>query len=181
MCSRVFLLIVAELVAASASKLFYHTVDNTHGTPYNAVARTRLLHFSHFFYILLYQDVIAMRKTNGQISGQVLLNGHKQDPIGFRRSSGYVEQFDVQTPELTVKETLLFSARLRLDASEIKSDRKKVKFVNQVIRTLELDAFADSIIGSDEEGGLSFEQRKRVSIAVELAASPSVIFLDEVS
>lgn len=124
-------------------------------------------------------DVIAMRKTNGQIKGQVLLNGHTQDPIAFRRSSGYVEQFDVQTPELTVKETLLFSARLRIDASKIKSERKKVKFVNQVIKTLELDSFADSLVGSEEEGGLSFEQRKRVSIAVELVASPSVIFLDE--
>ena len=53
--------------------------------------------------------------------------------------------------------------------------------VKQVIKTLELENFADSLVGSDEEGGLSFEQKKRVSIAVELAASPSVIFLDEVS
>lgn len=54
--------------------------------------------------------------------------------------------------------------------------------LNQVIKTLELENVADSLVGGAEEGGglsLSFEQRKRVSIAVELAASPSVIFLDE--
>lgn len=73
-----------------------------------------------------------MRKTTGQINGKVFLNGHPQEPRSFRRTSGYVEQFDIQTPELTVKETLLFSARLRIDAKQIKSDRKKVKFVNQV-------------------------------------------------
>jgi len=119
-----------------------------------------------------------MRKNDGVVSGEVLLNGYKQDRIGFRRCSGYVEQFDVQTPELTVRETLLYSARLRIDAKVVASDRKKQCFVEQVIRTLELGSFADSLVGS-EEGGLSFEQRKRVSIAVELAASPSVIFLDE--
>lgn len=122
-----------------------------------------------------------MRKTRGIMQGTVMLNGFQQEAGSFRRCSGYVEQFDVQTPELTVKETLLFSARLRLDAKKVKSDRKKVEFVNQVIRTLELEKFANCLVGCDEEGGLTFEQRKRVSIAVELAASPSVIFLDEVS
>ena len=122
-----------------------------------------------------------MRKTSGIVNGTVLLNGFEQEAGSFRRCSGYVEQFDVQTPELTVKETLLFSARLRLDAKKVKSDRRKIKFVDQVIKTLELENFADRLVGSDDEGGLTFEQRKRVSIAVELAASPSAIFLDEVS
>lgn len=125
------------------------------------------------------QDVIALRKTNGTISGEVRLNGYLQDPISFRRSSGYVEQFDIQTPELTVRETLLFSARLRLDADQVKTDGEKTRFVDQVLETLELQKIADCLVGSEEEGGLSFEQKKRVSIAVELAASPSVIFLDE--
>lgn len=125
------------------------------------------------------QDVIALRKTNGTISGEVRLNGYLQDPISFRRSSGYVEQFDIQTPELTVRETLLFSARLRLDADQVETDDEKTRFVDQVLETLELQKIADCLVGSEEEGGLSFEQKKRVSIAVELAASPSVIFLDE--
>ena len=60
-------------------------------------------------------DVIALRKRSGTIAGEVRLNGFLQDPVSFRRCSGYVEQFDVQSPELTVRETVLFSARLRLD------------------------------------------------------------------
>jgi ABC-type multidrug transport system ATPase subunit len=120
-----------------------------------------------------------LRKTTGTISGEVRLNGYLQDPISFRRSSGYVEQFDVQTPELTVRETVLFSARLRLDTEHVETDKEKMRFVDQVLETLELTKLADCLVGSEEEGGLSFEQKKRVSIAVELAASPSIIFLDE--
>jgi hypothetical protein len=51
-------------------------------------------------------DVIAMRKTSGAITGKIELNGHPQERVSFLRSSGYVEQFDVQQPELTVRETV---------------------------------------------------------------------------
>jgi len=86
----------------------------------------------------------------------------------------------VQSPELTVRETILYSAMLRLDNDAVKSDDEKVAFVTYLMKTLELLPFADSLVGTSESGGLSFEQKKRLSIAVELAASPSVIFLDEV-
>lgn len=103
--------------------------------------------------------------------------------MSFRRCSGYVEQFDVQSPQLTVRETVLFSARLRLNSEDpaVAGDDIKQRYTEQVLRILELTALADSIVGMDGQGGLSFEQRKRLSIAVELAASPSIIFLDEVS
>lgn len=125
-------------------------------------------------------DVIALRKTTGTISGDVRLNGYPQDPVAFRRCSGYVEQFDVRTRELTVRETVLFSARLRLDDTKVESDADKQEFVDEVLSTLELTPLADVLIGCTETGGLSFEQKKRLSIAVELAASPSILFLDEV-
>lgn len=127
------------------------------------------------------QDVLALRKNTGTVIGDVRVNGFSQDAKSFRRCSGYVEQFDVQAPELTVRETVLYSARLRLDSSNpaVSSDADKVKFVDQVLRTLELDPLADCLVG-DGDSGLSFEQRKRLSIAVELAASPSILFLDEV-
>jgi ABC-type multidrug transport system ATPase subunit len=131
-----------------------------------------------------------LRKTSGTITGDVRLNGFEQDKISFRRCSGYVEQFDVQQPELTVRETVLFSARLRLsseslhlkseDPSLVDEEVVKHKFVDKVLQTLELTSLSQSVVGTDGEGGLSFEQRKRLSIAVELAASPSIIFLDEV-
>ena len=103
----------------------------------------------------------------------------RQEPISFRRASGYVEQFSVQSSELTVRETVLYSARLRLGQEQVKTDKEKVAFVEVLLKTLELDSFADCLVGTPETGGLSFEQKKRLSIAVELAASPSIIFLDE--
>jgi len=125
-------------------------------------------------------DVIALRKRSGIITGDVRLNGYLQDPITFRRCSGYVEQFDVQSPELTVRETVLFSARLRLDPTAVESDEQKQAFVDQILDDVELSELANALVGSSEQGGLSFEQKKRLSIAVEIAAAPSIIFLDEV-
>ena len=126
-------------------------------------------------------DVIAMRKTSGSITGKIELNGFDQERISFLRSSGYVEQFDVQQPELTVRETVAFSARLRLDVNNpaIGSDAMKMNFVDYVLATMELTNIQTLQVGSFEEGGLSFEQRKRLAIACELAGSPSVLFLDE--
>jgi ABC-type multidrug transport system ATPase subunit len=126
-------------------------------------------------------DVIALRKRSGTISGQVRVNGFPQERVSFRRCSGYVEQFSVQSPELTVRETVIFSARLRLDRKYVETDERILAFADQVIKGVELTDLADSLVGSDEGVGLSFEQKKRLSIAVELAASPSIIFLDEVS
>jgi ABC-type multidrug transport system ATPase subunit len=125
-------------------------------------------------------DVIALRKNTGKIQGNVYVNGFPQCMKTFRRCSGYVEQFDIQSPQLTVRETVLFSGRLRLDGDRVKSDNQKKKYCEQVLQILELSPLADSLVGSNEEGGLSFEQKKRLSIAVELAASPSILFLDEV-
>lgn len=122
-------------------------------------------------------DVIAGRKASGKVFGEVRLNGFVKDPISFRRASGYVEQFDVQSPELTVRETVLFSARLRLDRDVIQNEEDINEYVDVVLRDVELDELADALVGDDEGAGLSFEQKKRLSIAVELAASPSIIFV----
>jgi ABC-type multidrug transport system ATPase subunit len=124
-------------------------------------------------------DVIALRKRAGTIQGEVRLNGWPQEPISFRRCSGYVEQFDVQTPELTVRECIMFSAKLRLDPTAVHSDQEIGAFVDQVMDAVELTSLGGVVVGTDDGFGLSFEQKKRLSIAVELAASPSIIFLDE--
>ena len=122
-----------------------------------------------------------MRKESGSIDGRIKLNGFKQECILFLRSSGYVEQFDIQQPELTVRETVAFSAMLRLDVNNpaIGDNATKMKFVDHVLEIMELTVIQTLQVGSFEEGGLSFEQRKRLAIACELAGSPSVIFLDE--
>jgi ABC-type multidrug transport system ATPase subunit len=124
-------------------------------------------------------DVIAMRKNTGMIQGNVYVNGFPQELKTFRRCSGYVEQFDIQSPQLTVRETVLFSGRLRLD-TKVRSDDQKKRYCDMVLETLELTPLADTLVGNSDEGGISFEQKKRLAIAVELAASPSILFLDEV-
>ena len=121
-------------------------------------------------------DVLSLRKTSGEVTGDIKINGFPQEPDSFRRMTGYVEQFDEQSPQLTVRETVLFSASMRL--SESIPDETKIKFADQVLSMLELDTISGFLVGNDT-GGLSFEQKKRLSIAVELAANPSCIFLDE--
>lgn len=94
---------------------------------------------------------------------------------------GYVVQFDTQSPQLTIRETCDFSAKLRLDESDSAVTAENIiTFVDQQLEMLELTLIQDLQVGSDESGGLSFEQRKRLSIAVELCANPSILFLDEV-
>jgi len=122
-------------------------------------------------------DVLSLRKASGDVSGEIRINGFPQEADSFRRMSGYVEQFDTQSPQLTVRETVEFSAKMRL-SEEIPMGTKQ-KFVDHVLEMLELDGISGFLVGSDSAGGLSFEQKKRLSIAVELASNPSVIFLDE--
>ena len=61
-----------------------------------------------------FMDVIANRKTIGYHKGQILINGHEVEPVAWSRNLGYVEQMDIHSPQLTVKESLEVSARLRL-------------------------------------------------------------------
>jgi ABC-type multidrug transport system ATPase subunit len=125
-------------------------------------------------------DVLAMRKSNGVIEGEIRLNGHLQEANSFRRCMGYVEQFDTQSPELTIRETVQFSAKLRLEETDAAVTPESIaKFVDETLNTLELTNLQDLQVGSDAGGGLSFEQKKRLSIAVEVAANPSILFLDE--
>jgi ABC-type multidrug transport system ATPase subunit len=125
-------------------------------------------------------DVLAMRKSIGEIEGEIRLNGHLQEENSFRRCMGYVEQFDMQTPQLTIRETVEFSAKLRLEETDPAVTPESItKFVDETLNTLELTNLQNLQVGSDAGGGLSFEQKKRLSIAVEVAANPSILFLDE--
>ncbi|CAM9737972.1 unnamed protein product [Ascophyllum nodosum] len=128
-------------------------------------------------------DVLAGRKTGGTVAGDIRLNGHPKIQETFNRRdtilvAGYVEQQDMHSTVVTVREALMFSADMRLDDSEVLKGRRE-EFVDSILTMLELDEIRDRLIGSDEEGGLSLEQRKRTTLGVELAANPSLIFLDE--
>ncbi|KAF3386286.1 Brefeldin A resistance protein [Penicillium rolfsii] len=121
-------------------------------------------------------DVLAQRKTEGTIQGTVLVDG-RELPISFQRMAGYCEQLDVHEPFATVREALEFSALLR--QPEHISKQEKLAYVDTIIDLLELHDLANTLIGTVGEG-LSVEQRKRVTIGVELVSKPSIlIFLDE--
>ncbi|KAB8228243.1 ABC-2 type transporter-domain-containing protein [Aspergillus alliaceus] len=122
-------------------------------------------------------DVLAQRKTEGKIEGSIMVDGRPL-PISFQRSAGYCEQLDVHEPYATVREALEFSALLRQPPDT--SENEKLRYVDIIIDLLELGDIADTLIGKPNAGGLNVEQRKRVTIGVELVAKPSIlIFLDE--
>ncbi|KAI4961947.1 hypothetical protein J4E86_000976 [Alternaria arbusti] len=121
-------------------------------------------------------DVLAQRKTDGTIHGEILVDGRPL-PVSFQRSAGYCEQLDVHEPFATVREALEFSALLR-QSRDIPRE-EKLAYVDTIIDLLELHDLEHTLIGR-VGAGLSVEQRKRVTIGVELVSKPSIlIFLDE--
>lgn len=121
-------------------------------------------------------DVLASRKNIGVISGDKLIDG-KPPGTAFQRGTSYAEQLDVHEGTQTVREALRFSADLRQPYETPREE--KYAYVEEIIALLEMDEIADAIIGSPE-AGLAVEQRKRVTIGVELAAKPELLlFLDE--
>ncbi|CAM6029266.1 unnamed protein product [Sphagnum balticum] len=122
-------------------------------------------------------DVLAGRKTGGYIEGDVRISGFPKNQKTFARISGYCEQSDIHSPQLTVRESLIFSAWLRL-SSDVDSTTK-MSFVEQVMDLVEMKSLEFALVGLPAISGLSTEQRKRLTIAVELVANPSIIFMDE--
>uniref|UniRef100_A0A0E0MZ47 ABC transporter domain-containing protein n=1 Tax=Oryza rufipogon TaxID=4529 RepID=A0A0E0MZ47_ORYRU len=122
-------------------------------------------------------DVLAGRKTGGYIEGDIRISGYPKKQETFARISGYCEQNDIHSPHVTVYESLVFSAWLRLP-SEIDSEARKM-FIEEVMDLVELTSLRGALVGLPGVSGLSTEQRKRLTIAVELVANPSIIFMDE--
>ncbi|KAJ8755161.1 hypothetical protein K2173_018959 [Erythroxylum novogranatense] len=122
-------------------------------------------------------DVLAGRKTGGYIEGDIMISGYPKKQSTFARVSGYCEQNDIHSPNVTVYEALLYSAWLRL-SPEVNSETRKM-FVEEVMELVELNPLRQALVGLPGVSGLSTEQRKRLTIAVELVANPSIIFMDE--
>lgn len=140
-------------------------------------------------------DVLASRTTVGVVTGDILVDAapRKSSELAqieyatnvnnstgdgsFQRKTGYVQQQDLHLPTATVRETLQFSALLRQPARY--SKQEKLDYVENVISMLEMQSCADAVVGIPGEG-LNVEQRKRLTIGVELAARPALLlFLDE--
>lgn len=121
-------------------------------------------------------NVLAQRVDVGVVQGLFEVAG-KLLPRSFQADTGYCQQLDNHLSTQTVREALQFSALLRQPSNVRKED--KLAYVERVIRMLEMETFADAIVGNIGHG-LSVEQRKRLTIGVELAARPKLLlFLDE--
>ena len=70
-------------------------------------------------------DVLASRKTGGYIEGKITISGYPKKQETFARISGYCEQNDIHSPYVTVYESLLYSAWLRL-SPDVDSQKRKV-------------------------------------------------------
>jgi ABC-type multidrug transport system ATPase subunit/ABC-type multidrug transport system permease subunit len=117
-------------------------------------------------------DVIAGRKTGGRIVGDIIVNGEPKNPSNFSRITAYCEQMDIHSEAATIYEALVFSANLRLSPEFTEAER--MNLVTETLDLLELTMISGELIMN-----LSVEQKKRVTIGVEVVANPSILFLDE--
>ncbi|KAL2922698.1 ABC transporter G family member 32, partial [Bienertia sinuspersici] len=111
-------------------------------------------------------DVLSGRKTGGSITGSIYIDDYPKKQEIFARISGYCEQDDNHSPCLTVHESLLFSAWLRLSSHV--DQRTQRKFVDEVMELMEFTSLSGALVGMPGVDELSTEQRKRLTIAVEL-------------
>jgi ABC-type multidrug transport system ATPase subunit len=117
-------------------------------------------------------NTLAQRQNTGVVSGEMFVDGRPLGPE-FQRNTGFCLQGDLHDGTATIREALEFSAILRQSHSVPRAE--KIAYVDKIIDLLELDEMQDAIISS-----LGVEQRKRLTIGVELAAKPSLLlFLDE--
>ncbi|XP_068651267.1 ABC transporter G family member 10-like [Aristolochia californica] len=122
-------------------------------------------------------EILAGVVNLNQVSGRIKINDKPMKVENFRRISGYVTQDDALFPLLTVKETLIYSARLKVAGGH----QAAVVRVAQLLKDLRLEHVACSRIGGDMSGsrGVSGGERRRVSIGVDLVHDPAVLLLDE--
>jgi ABC-type multidrug transport system ATPase subunit len=110
--------------------------------------------------------------------GHVTVNGNRNASLSdYRKLVGYVPQNDIMLRELTVRDILMHAALSSLP-KDMSAHAKKQKVLD-VINFFDLGSVMDSVIGTEEEKGLSGGQVKRVNIGMELVKMPSVLLLDE--
>ncbi len=123
---------------------------------------------------LLNQMSGRMKGSRLSTSGRTLFNGSED---GSKIRSAYVIQQDILLPTLTVRETLMYAARLRLPSSVTQAEKKRL--VEEVILELGLKEAADTRIGNHAHKGCSGGEKRRTSIGVQLLSNPSLLYLDE--
>ncbi|XP_047325132.1 ABC transporter G family member 9-like [Impatiens glandulifera] len=121
-------------------------------------------------------NALGGRLGTGQFTGKITFNDQKFTN-SMKRNIGFVTQEEAFYPHLTVTETLVFSALLRL-SNRLKKE-EKMAHVDAVIAQLHLKKCENTIIGDQFLKGVSGGERKRVGIGQEMLINPSILFLDE--
>lgn len=125
-------------------------------------------------------NVLAGRqRTSGngfRLTGAIELGGQVLNPKQIRRQVAYVMQDDVLCSTQTVRESLMFSAALKLP--DVPAEQREAR-VQALLTSLGLDACADTMVGSALVRGVSGGERKRTSVGVELIANSKYVLLDE--
>ncbi|CAL1717265.1 unnamed protein product [Somion occarium] len=122
-------------------------------------------------------DILARKRKRGIVSGTTLVNGREVPDDDFKNVMGFVDQEDTLMSTLTVYETVLYSALLRLPR-EMSLEAKKFRTL-ETMHELGILGIKDSRIGNKGRRSISGGEKRRVSIACELVTSPSILFLDE--
>ncbi|EJF64891.1 hypothetical protein DICSQDRAFT_159875 [Dichomitus squalens LYAD-421 SS1] len=122
-------------------------------------------------------DILARKSKRGAVAGTTLVNGRAVDDADFKKVTGFVDQEDTLMGTLTVYETVLYSALLRLPR-EMSLEAKKYRTL-ETMNELGILGIRDSRIGDTGRRSISGGEKRRVSIACELVTSPSILFLDE--
>lgn len=113
---------------------------------------------------------------NCTIEGEVKINGCAPTKAVLRRC-GFVFQDDLLLPMLSVRETVEFSAKLRM--AQTSGREARTAAVDATLKALGLWGCTSTLIGNEKRRGVSGGERKRVAVAVELVSEPSLLFLDE--
>jgi len=122
-------------------------------------------------------DLLARKAKRGLVSGDTLINGRKISNAQYKDLIGFVDQEDSLMPTLTVYETVLYSALLRLPRSM--SAAAKRERTLETLHELGILGIRDSRIGDSGQRSISGGEKRRVSIACELVTSPAILYLDE--
>ncbi|KAG6914345.1 hypothetical protein DXG01_000909, partial [Tephrocybe rancida] len=122
-------------------------------------------------------DMLVRKGKCGVVSGTTLVNGREVAKAGFKGVMGFVDQEDTLMSTLTVYETVLYSALLRLPR-DMSYETKKYRTL-ETMNELGILGIKDSRIGETGKRSISGGEKRRVSITYELVTSPSILFLNK--
>ncbi|PFH56705.1 hypothetical protein XA68_16120 [Ophiocordyceps unilateralis] len=122
-------------------------------------------------------NYLARRKiTTSKVQGEVLVNGQAVSDDELYELSSFVQQEDALISTLTCFETVDFNARL---SSKRRTKAERIHFVNKLLQSFGLDSVAESFVGPFFRGSMSGGQKRRLSVASQVAGEPKILFLDE--